>query len=167
MWFESCTEFSGQTSNPSTWNQKGNYHNYFYIILPFATMHLFSQGVWRKISLQICAVLILSKKPHPITFNKLKYIWVVVCNLIGSFCGQCRSWSDCTECAVWSLIYSVHLFHSRLKLNCLFILQMRCISNQWKNMIYLFGSERVKVDRTRGVMTFWYYLSSKPKVVGT
>ena len=27
-----------------------------------------------------------------------------------SFCGQSRSRSDCTECAVWSLIYTVHCF---------------------------------------------------------
>ena len=28
----------------------------------------------------------------------------------GSFCWQCRSRSDCTECAVWSLIYTVRIF---------------------------------------------------------
>ena len=27
-----------------------------------------------------------------------------------SFCGQCRSRSDCTEHAVWSFIYTVHIF---------------------------------------------------------
>ena len=27
-----------------------------------------------------------------------------------SFCEQCRLRSDCTECAVWSLIYTVHIF---------------------------------------------------------
>ena len=30
-----------------------------------------------------------------------------------SFCGQCRSRSDCTEREVWSLIYTVHIFISR------------------------------------------------------
>ena len=26
------------------------------------------------------------------------------------YCGQCKSRSDCTGCAVWSLIYTVHIF---------------------------------------------------------
>ena len=45
------------------------------------------------------------------------------------------------EFAVWSLIYTVHIFHSLLWLNCFFMLQWKCIFSQWKSMIYLFGSE--------------------------
>ena len=39
-----------------------------------------------------------------------------------SFCGQCRSRSDCTECAVWFMIYTSLISQCRL-LNSFFILQ--------------------------------------------
>ena len=42
---------------------------------------------------------------------------------------------------LWSTLF-LH-FHSRLYLNCFFILQWKYIFSQWKTKIYLFASERV------------------------
>ena len=55
-----------------------------------------------------------------------------------SFCWHCRSRSDCTECAIWSVINTVHIFRFRLWINCFFILKLKCILSQWKSMIYLY-----------------------------
>ena len=41
------------------------------------------------------------------------------------FCGQCRSRSECIECAVWSLIYNVHIFILDYNL----IISLSCIGN--------------------------------------
>ena len=51
-----------------------------------------------------------------------------------------------------SLISDLHCpqFHSRLQLNCLFILQWNCYFSQWKYTIHLLGRERVNDDNTRG-----------------
>ena len=57
------------------------------------------------------------------------------------FCRQCRSRSDCTERAVWSTlstfpfwIITQFFFH---------LLMEMCSFSQWKNTIYLFGSDRI------------------------
>ena len=55
------------------------------------------------------------------------------------FCRQCRSRSDCTECAVWSLIYTIHIFI--LDYNWIV---SSSIFSQWKTTIQFFGSERIK-----------------------
>ena len=60
-----------------------------------------------------------------------------------SFCGQCRSRSDCTECAVWYLIYTVHVFildyNWTVSLSC----NGKVFLTNEKNRIYLFRIKRV------------------------
>ena len=54
-------------------------------------------------------------------------------------------------CSLIWLIYNVHILHSIWD----FILQWKCIFSQWKSMIYLFSSERIK--RKCWLPAFSYY----------
>ena len=75
-----------------------------------------------------------------------------------SFSRQCRLRSDCTECTVWSLIHTVHIFV--VDYNWIFSIpsKWKYISSQWKTMIYFLV--------VKELICFLYFYDQVHKVFG-